>query len=220
MWRTLTSGNANEVKGGWSTSLPLAKHICGTCGCRCRSIVNCQVHSIVENGIQACGEATRRIACEDSFLERPCQGKRVREGYAAMQSQRNTKNTRRMQYAGVAGIAGKHDAKHIVLQLIDWQVKRINVLKELSPNLHLVQSLHQVAPQPAFQGQDGMDVYDLWCLNIMAWLSLSHQRLHSGDDSGWRWVPRLQLQMVLEQTLACHLTKTRRYLIAKDAKMM
>lgn len=119
MWRTLTSGNANEVKGGWSTSLPLAKHICGTCGCRCRSIVNCQVHSIVENGIQACGEATRRIACEDSFLERPCQGKRVREGYAAMQSQRNTKNTRRMQYAGVAGIAGKHDAKHIVLQLID-----------------------------------------------------------------------------------------------------
>lgn len=84
------------------------------------SIVNCQVHSIVENRIQACGEATRRIACEDGFLERPCQGKRVREGgYAVTQSQRNTKNTRRMQYAGIAGIAGKHDAKHIVLQLID-----------------------------------------------------------------------------------------------------
>ena len=55
----------------------------------------------------------------------------------------------------------------------------------------------------------------LWCW----WcLSLGHQRLHSGDDSGWRWVPQLQLQMVLEQTLACHLTKTRRYLIPKDAK--
>ena len=38
------------------------------------------------------------------------------EGYAATQSQRNTKNTRRMQYAGMAGT---HEAKHAVFQLMD-----------------------------------------------------------------------------------------------------
>ena len=92
-----------------------------------------------------------------------------------------------------SGIAVKHDAKiceayHASLDRLTSEAH--NVLKELSANLHSVQCLHQMAPQPcamrqAFQGQDGMDVYDVLVTNgsTLA-MTLAEDGCHSCSSRG------------------------------------